>query len=88
RLFNRSASLSLRVEDPFNMAGFDMWRETDAYYLEMDRSWRARQVSLAFQYNFGRSERDRRRIRQENQEGREQQELPGEDGFEGGGMDF
>ena len=85
RLFNRAASLSLRLEDPFNLAGFDMWRETDRYYLEMDRSWEARQVSLAFQYTFGGSDRDRRR--QQREEG-QQPDQTGDDVFEGGGMDF
>ncbi len=87
RFMDRKASLSLRVEDPFNLAGFDMWRETDTYYLEMDRSWQARQISLAFQYNFGRSDRDRRRERQ-SEEGQQevQPDNPGQEGF--GGMDF
>lgn len=83
RLFDRSASISVRIEDPFNLAGFDMWRETDRYYLEMDRNWRARQISLSFQYNFGRSDNDRQRDRQQEGEG-----VPNGEDFEGGGMEF
>ncbi len=60
-LFNRKASLSLRVRDPLNMAGFRMQREDDRFYQESFRSWNAREVSLSFTYNFGNQQEERRR---------------------------
>lgn len=75
-LFDRRASVSLRVRDPLNMAGFRMQREDDRFYQESFRSWNAREVSLSFTYNFGnQQERDRRR------------QGPDGDGGDGGDME-
>ena len=60
----RRASLSVRLEDPLNMSGFGLWRETSQFYLETNRRWESRSVSLTFTYNFGRQERQRQRDRE------------------------
>lgn len=67
-LFNRRGSVSLRVRDPLNMAGFRLQREDDRFYQESFRSWNAREVTVSFTYNFG-NQQDRDRRRREGPEG-------------------
>jgi len=60
-LFNRKGSVSLRVSDPLNMAGFRMRREDDRFYQESFRSWNAREIGVSLTYNFGNQQERRRR---------------------------
>lgn len=61
QLFNRKASLSVRVSDPFDVSGFRMEREDERFLQRSFRSWDSRQVSLSFTYNFGNQQQERRR---------------------------
>lgn len=57
----KKASLSLRVNDPFDTAGFRIQRDTPTFYLENTRRFDSRSVNLTFTYNFGRQDRNTRR---------------------------
>ncbi len=61
KFLSDKASLSLRMSDVFNTMGFHMTREDEMFFQEFDRKWDAQRVGLTFTYNFGQSERQRRR---------------------------
>lgn len=58
QLFGKRASLSVRVEDPFALAGFNMTRDTPTFYFENVNRWHARALNLSFTYNFGQQDRN------------------------------
>lgn len=53
RLLDNKLSLSLRVNDPFNMQGWHSIYETPDFYTEMDNKWSSRFIGLNVSYNFG-----------------------------------
>ena len=53
-LLDDRASLALRLRDPLGLAGWDFTIDQPELYQEFERTWGAQQVSLTFQYTFGR----------------------------------
>jgi outer membrane receptor protein involved in Fe transport len=53
QLFGGDGSLTLRVDDLFNDTQMTMWYRDQEIYQESNMQWGSREVSLAFQYNFG-----------------------------------
>jgi hypothetical protein len=53
------SSLSLRLSDPFDMMGFHMVTDRDAFYQDTHNKWGARAAYLTFNYNFGHAPRIR-----------------------------
>ena len=62
-LLGDRASLTLRLRDPFGLAGFNFTIDRPTLYQEFERRWGAQQVGLTFQYNFGQQQRQQRRDR-------------------------
>lgn len=79
QFLGRKASLSLRINDPLNTSGFNMWRDTPAFYLENARRWDSRSANLTFTYNFGQQDRNqnRRRMEDRGQQGGDESEMMG-----------
>lgn len=74
QLMGDKASVSVRFNDPFGLASFNIERDTPTFYLHNTREFNARSVSLSLTYNFGQQDNNRRRNRQN-----------GEGDFDGGG---
>lgn len=74
QLMGDRASLSVRFNDPFGLASYDLERDTPTFYLHNTREFNARSVSLSLTYNFGQQDNNRRQNRRP-QEG---------EGFDGG----
>lgn len=53
KLLNNRADLSLRLSDPFQQSGFNLWRGDERFYVRMDRRWESRVALATFTYNFG-----------------------------------
>ncbi len=68
-LLGDRASLTVRLRDPFGLAGFNYTIDRPTLYQEFERDWGAQQVGVTFQYNFGRQPKQQRRERQEGEGG-------------------
>lgn len=69
-LFNKRASISLRVSDIFDTRKFAIDIETNNYIQELERSWSSRQVYVSFTYIFGKQTKDnKRRTNRDQQNG-------------------
>ena len=75
-LLGDRASLTVRLRDPFGLAGFNYTIDRPTLYQEFERDWGAQQVGVTFQYNFGQQQRQQRRDRPDGERG-------GEGDFEG-----
>jgi outer membrane receptor protein involved in Fe transport len=53
RLFEKKLTISLRVNDPFNLQKWENVYATDDFRTEMSSKWTSRFVSLNFSYTFG-----------------------------------
>jgi len=62
-LLGDRASVTVRLRDPFGLAGFNFTIDRPTLYQEFERTWGAQQVGLTFQYNFGQQQRQQRRDR-------------------------
>lgn len=78
QLWDRKASLSLQVRDPFATMGFNVQREDERFYQESFRSFNSRELNLTFTYNFGNQDQQRRRRgqRQEADEDMQEMQMP------------
>ncbi len=65
-LLGERASVTLRLRDPFGLAGFSYTIDRPSLYQEFERDWNAQQVGVTLQYTFGRQERQQRRDRGED----------------------
>ena len=61
KLFNNKANLSLRFSDIFNTMGFQLERESSAFFQEINRTFQAQGIGINFSYNFGKQIRQQRR---------------------------
>jgi outer membrane receptor protein involved in Fe transport len=69
QFMNDRANLTLRVRDPFDLAGFSYELDQPTLYQELERDWGAQQVGLTFSYSFGQQDRQRNQNRDRGERG-------------------
>ncbi|MEM8599819.1 MAG: TonB-dependent receptor [Bacteroidota bacterium] len=60
RLLDDRASLTLRLRDPLNLAGFNYTIDRADQFQRLERRWGAQQIGLTFRYAFGQALEDER----------------------------
>ncbi|MEM6784619.1 MAG: TonB-dependent receptor [Bacteroidota bacterium] len=60
RFLSNRASLTLRLRDPFNLAGFNYVIDRADQFQRIERRWGAQQIGLTLRYAFGRELEDER----------------------------
>ena len=68
KLWGEKGSLSVRVADPFDQAGFRFQTADDTHAQDSRRKWQQRAVFLSFSYNFGQAPRLRPRPQDQPQQ--------------------